>query len=86
MAHRLCRAVFNLLEASSARWEGLRQQLAALNPAAVLGRGFALARTPAGEIVRNARQVAVGDSLELILSSGLLGCRVETVQKNGRNK
>ena len=80
MAHILSRAVFNLLEASSARWEGLRQQLAALNPAAVLGRGFALARTPAGEIVRNARQVAVGDSLELILSSGLLGCRVETVE------
>jgi exodeoxyribonuclease VII large subunit len=80
LARRLYRVISTILEAGSARWEGLRHQLAALNPAAVLDRGFSLARTPAGEIVRNARQVAVNDNLELILSSGLLGCRVETVQ------
>ena len=80
LTRRLCRAVSNILEASSTQWEGLRHQLAALNPAAVLDRGFSLVRTPAGEIVRDARQVAVSDNLEVTLSSGLLGCKVETVQ------
>jgi len=80
LARRLCRVVYTILEAGFGRWEALRSQLAALNPAAVLERGFSLVRTPAGQIVRDAQQVAVNDILELILGSGLLGCRVETVQ------
>lgn len=79
MARRLCRAMSNIMEASSIRWEALRHELSALNPASVLDRGFSLVRTPGGEIVRDARHVAVSDNLEITLSSGMLGCRVETV-------
>jgi len=68
------------LTGGAARWESLRRQLVALNPAGVLGRGFALARTPQGEIIRDAAGVEVGDRVELTLSRGALDCRVEAAR------
>jgi len=47
--------------------------LTALNPKAVLQRGFSITQTlPAKEIVRNANQVAENDELEIILAKGML--------------
>jgi exodeoxyribonuclease VII large subunit len=80
LAGRLRRAAGAVLAVRVQRWMTLREQLSALNPAAVLGRGFSIVRTPAGTVVRDADRVVPGDSLEVILSRGLLGCRVETVR------
>ena len=59
------------------RLGALAARLDALSPLAVLGRGYALARKVSdGSIVRSARDVAVGDELNLELAEGTLGASV----------
>ncbi len=66
---------------------GLRQrtrarelQLNALNPYAVLGRGYALVRDRRGRLVRDASGCRVGDPLEITLARGALGAQVTEVR------
>jgi len=67
------------LAANASRWNAMRRELSALNPAAVMERGFAVARGSDGALVRGAGQLSQGDSLELLLAEGRLDCRVEKV-------
>ncbi len=50
--------------------------LDALSPLKVLSRGYAVARTTKGQIVRSARDAGVGDTVELTLADGGLSCKV----------
>lgn len=77
---RLRRASAGRLEMSGQRWEHARERLSALNPAAVLGRGYAVVRTGDGHIVREAGSLAPGDSIDVLLGRGRLDCIVETVE------
>ncbi|HUR98278.1 MAG TPA: exodeoxyribonuclease VII large subunit, partial [Pyrinomonadaceae bacterium] len=52
-------------------------KLDALSPLAVLGRGFAIVENEAGEILRDAEQVAVDESINIRLAKGSLKARVE---------
>ena len=54
--------------------------LDAMSPLKVLGRGYAMARTEEGGILRSSAQVRPGDRIELRLAQGSLGCRVEEVE------
>ena len=73
------RGPVNRLGTARLDWARLREALEALNPAAVLGRGFSVVRTPQGEVVRDSNQVSAGRKVEVILSRGGLDCRVEAV-------
>lgn len=55
--------------------------LRALNPLAVLGRGYAVARRPGGEVVRDAGACVPGEVLDLRLARGALDCRVTGVHR-----
>ena len=55
----------------------LAASLDALSPLKVLGRGYSLARTGAGEILSSVDQVENEDVFTLRLSDGTLDCRVE---------
>jgi exodeoxyribonuclease VII large subunit len=57
-------------------------RLDSLSPLAVLGRGYSLARTPAGEVVRDAARVVPGDAVEVLLGRGSLDCRVERTKEH----
>lgn len=59
------------------RFARLAATLDALSPLKVLGRGYGLARTRAGEILSSVDQVQAEDSFTLRLSDGTLDCRVE---------
>ncbi len=59
-----------------ARLEGLRTRLVALNPAAVLGRGYALVAAADGQLVRSVDQVKPGESLQVQVSDGNFGAVV----------
>ncbi len=50
--------------------EVLRQKLIALNPRAVLNRGYAVVRQESGSIARNASELELGDELFIQLSQG----------------
>jgi len=57
---------------------GLQQRLTSLNPVSVLARGYAMALRPDGAVVRSLAQVVKGDALNIRLSDGILGVRVES--------
>lgn len=50
--------------------------LRALSPQATLDRGYALLRTPGGDLIRSTDQIAKGDLLEGVLASGRLVAQV----------
>ena len=60
-------------------------RLDALSPLAVLGRGYALARGPRGEILRDASAVAPGDEIALRLARGELTATVRAVRASVRD-
>jgi exodeoxyribonuclease VII large subunit len=51
-------------------------RLDSLSPLAVLGRGYSLTRTPAGEVVHSPAQVQAGDAIRVLLHRGSLDARV----------
>jgi exodeoxyribonuclease VII large subunit len=66
-AHRVLTAC---VEAASRDVEHARAQVAALSPAATLERGYAVVRTAAGAIVRDADDVAAGEELRIRVARG----------------
>jgi exodeoxyribonuclease VII large subunit len=59
--------------------EGLERSVLRLDersPLAILARGYSLAYTPTGEVLRSVEQVSLGDELSLRLSSGRLTATV----------
>lgn len=69
MRLRLAHAHPNL-ERHRTRLAHLAASLAALNPKAALARGYALVRTPDGQLVRSHRQLAEGMALDLRFAEG----------------
>ena len=72
-----------LLTAANAQWQeeqrrfaALAAKLDALSPLKVLGRGYAMARTEDGAVLRMAAQVQPGDTIHLRLAQGGLRCTV----------
>jgi exodeoxyribonuclease VII large subunit len=60
--------------------------LDALSPLAVLGRGYAIATTPSGKAIRDAREVSPGDPLDLRVHSGRIRATVvNSVHDEGRS-
>lgn len=56
---------------------GLGRALDAVSPLATLGRGYAIVRRPDGGVVRDARTVKPGDTVEARLARGRLVCDVK---------
>jgi len=69
MARRASLAVMNTVRSDRARVEGLRLQLAALDPDRVLERGYAIV-TRDQKIISSVHQVASGDVLTVRVSDG----------------
>jgi len=76
LAGRLDRALVRSLDRRRHRLVGVAGRLDSLSPLAVLGRGYSLTLGASGEIVRSARQVAVGDEVGVMLHEGSLAARV----------
>ncbi|MGH2446152.1 MAG: exodeoxyribonuclease VII large subunit, partial [Candidatus Limnocylindria bacterium] len=62
---------------------GAADALRTLSPAATLDRGYAVARTPDGRILRTATDASVGDPLQVIVSRGTVETRVERTSADG---
>jgi exodeoxyribonuclease VII large subunit len=73
---RMTEAVRSSLDRSAVRIAGLRQQLRALGPMAVLGRGYSLALDGSGRILRSVGEFRAGMDFDLRLSDGRVGARV----------
>jgi exodeoxyribonuclease VII large subunit len=55
----------------------LAQRLNALSPLATLERGYSISRKTDGAVLTSAKQVSIGDRVEIQLADGHLTCRVE---------
>ena len=76
LAGQLDRALARGLDRRRHRVAGVVGRLNSLSPLAVLSRGYSLTLTASGEIVRSARQVAVGDEVGVMLHEGRLAARI----------
>jgi len=77
LARRAERAVAHRVALDSAAAKGLGQRLEALNPLAVLSRGYAVVtQKKSGRLVGSVQQARAGDSIEVRVADGRFGARV----------
>ena len=75
--HRLGAAINHFLQLAHAQMTGLMLHMASLNPRAVLERGYAIVTNRAGETVTRVGQVSAGEGLNVQVSDGDFGVRVD---------
>ncbi|MBS0545478.1 MAG: exodeoxyribonuclease VII large subunit [Proteobacteria bacterium] len=81
LASRLHRSAAESVRREQQRVTGLATHLHHLAPEAVLARGYAIARSADGGILRSTAGVAEGDALSLQLADGRLAARVTEVSR-----
>ena len=85
LQHRLAAAMRAVTDRESGRCGALAAALDALSPLRVLGRGYALAQTESGEVLRTAQQVQPGQRITVRLARGGLTCDVVETKEERRN-
>ncbi len=84
---RLAAAMQAVTDREKGRLAAAAASLDALSPLRVLGRGYALAQTAKGDVLRSASQVEAGEKVRLRLSEGRLTCVVtEKERQHGDEK
>ena len=73
LVHQLSSSGAKIVQMKRNRLDSTTSALNALNPDAVLNRGYSITRRlPAGEVVKDPKQVSENDILEIILANGTL--------------
>lgn len=80
LAKRLEVATKTRLDLKARQLAGLAHSLDAMSPLATLKRGYSIARTNTGDIVRRADQLAIGDRIVTELAGGKVGSTVYDIQ------
>ena len=76
LQHRLAAAMRTVTDRENGRFAALAASLDALSPLRVLGRGYAMAQTEDGTVLRSAAQTAAGERIRVRLAQGRLVCDV----------
>ena len=66
------------------RYIGVTAKLDAMSPLKVLTRGYAMAQTEDGSVLKSVSQVNPGDKIKISISDGTLSAAVTEVKENGR--
>jgi exodeoxyribonuclease VII large subunit len=77
LSRRTGLAVAHRLRSARERLRSQHLHLSALDPTAVLSRGYAIVTRPDGGVVGSAAQVAAGDAINVRVADGAFGARVE---------
>jgi exodeoxyribonuclease VII large subunit len=77
---RLDKATRTRLVERRRSYEAAAGTLSALSPLRVLERGYAIARTVEGHVLTGPENVKPGDELEVLVSRGVVACRVESTR------
>ncbi|HEU5326193.1 MAG TPA: exodeoxyribonuclease VII large subunit [Candidatus Limnocylindria bacterium] len=80
---RGARALSDRAERRRLQLDAAAEGLRTLSPMATLDRGYAIARTADGAILRDASVVAAGDALQVVLGRGTVETRVERTRTDG---
>ena len=84
LQNRLVAAENQCVNRNNQRYIALTAKLDAMSPLKVLTRGYAMAETADGEVVRSVKQVKTGDSINVSFSDGSLHATVTDVKENGK--
>ena len=84
LQNRLVAAENQCINRSNQRYIALTAKLDAMSPLKVLTRGYAMAQTEGGEVVRSVSQVKSGDQINVSFSDGRLLATVTDVKENGK--
>jgi exodeoxyribonuclease VII large subunit len=76
LVQRKERAIRTQLQLQYAQLSGLHHRLEALNPQAILMRGYAVVSRSDGKIIRSVNEVQIGDALKVRVSDGELSTQV----------
>ncbi len=79
VANRLARTMPAILQARQARLENARRALHALNPTAVLTRGYSILLTENGRAIRSAKDTSADADLLALLGNGKLNVKVTKI-------
>lgn len=79
-------ALTHAIEINRARLFGMEMRLNALNPQAILKRGYAIVSHPDGELVSSINQVNPGDDLHVRVSDGEFGVQVQDQDATGNKR
>ena len=83
LQNRLVAAQNQCISRNNQRYIALTAKLDAMSPLKVLTRGYAMAQTESGEVVRSVSQVRSGDQISVSFSDGSLLATVTDVKENG---
>ena len=83
LVDRGARALDDRVERHRTTIASAADSLRALSPAATLERGYAVARTEDGRIIRDPASVAAGDALRVTVARGTVETRVERTRADG---
>ena len=81
LTDRLTAAMERTVSRKQQRFTAAAASLDAMSPLKVLGRGYCIARTEAGRIVKTAKDVRPGDRLRLRLAKDTVNCTVTDVEE-----
>lgn len=82
LATRQSAAIRALVESRERELKIGSAKLDTLSPLKVLGRGYAIAESESGAVIRSIDEVAGGDHVQIRLSDGKLNTRVESAEKS----
>lgn len=85
LQRHLLQATKQRLAQAQQHYQLLQQQLTALDPTAVLKRGYALVQTADKQVVRSAHTLQVNQELKVQLAEGTFTARVSSVQSSSLN-
>lgn len=80
LANRLDQSMERRLTTARNRLALLEARLTAVNPQAILARGYAIVRDPNGRLLRTVQNAAVGDHLHVQLSDGIIEVEITSNQ------
>lgn len=84
LENRLVAAQNQCISRTNQRFIALTAKLDAMSPLKVLTRGYAMAQTGEGNVIRSASQVKTGDQIHVSFSDGKLSATVTDVKENGK--
>jgi exodeoxyribonuclease VII large subunit len=73
--------MMNLISRNKSQLQQMHAELQALNPAAILQRGYSITRTfPEGRVIRHTDEVEIHQQVDVMLATGSMICRIERKQ------
>jgi len=84
LTNRLVSAQSNQINRKHQQYIALTAKLDAMSPLKVLTRGYAMAQTKSGEVLKSVSQVEWGERITVSLSDGNLSATVMDIKENGK--